>query len=165
MCRHKYLLALGFVLLIWPLTPLADGIIPGAIYTGVVEQVIDGDTVHCLIQMEPKALGMFARVGVRLAGIDTPELRGKCAREKTLAKQAKEILTSLLPAGTVVILSNIDRDKYSGRLVAIIHTTQGEDVADKLKGSGLAKPYAGRSSKPDWCSEPSVVPEGKKEIS
>lgn len=136
---------------------------PGAIYSAVVERVVDGDTVHCLIQMRPEVLGIFVRAGIRLAGIDTPESNGKCEQEKSLGKRATEALSSLLPVGAIVILTDVGRDKFRNRVTSIIYTTRGDNVAEQLRGLGLAKPYTGRGPKPDWCAN--VAPSGKKETS
>ena len=49
-------------------------------------EVIDGDTFRARVKIW---LGQTVTVKVRLKGIDTPEMRGKCAAEKKLAQQAK----------------------------------------------------------------------------
>ena len=55
----------------------------------------DGDTVTVdLVDLRDIDLdGTFAplwdNIGIRVAGVDTPEIRGKCPAEKVLAKEAK----------------------------------------------------------------------------
>jgi endonuclease YncB( thermonuclease family) len=84
---------------------------------------------------------------VRIRGIDTPELKGKCAFEREKAIAARERLRSLL-AGKVV-LSEVELDKYSGRVDAIV-TANGEDVAGILVADGLARQYTG-GARGSWC--------------
>jgi len=84
---------------------------------------------------------------VRLAGIDTPELKGKCVAEKVLALKAKARLAELL-VGTIVI-SEIKPDKFSGRVDAIV-TVNGQDVAGILVADGLARQYTS-GTRGSWC--------------
>ena len=41
----------------------------------------DGDTCYVIIKALPKKL---EKMSIRILGIDTPEIRGKCAEEKEL---------------------------------------------------------------------------------
>jgi len=151
MSRHIGIIP-ALALLFWPCSFAHPVESSNMIYTGVVERVIDGDTIHCLLQLQPETLRMFARIGVRLAGVDAPELKGKCEIEKALAKKALETLRSLLPSGSAIFLTNVDSDKYTGRLVASIQTGLGKDVAEQMSAAGLVRPYAGRGPRPDWCA-------------
>ena len=49
---------------------------------------------------------------VRIRDVDTPEIHGKCAAEREMAARARDRLAQMIPAGTVVELTNIKDDKY-----------------------------------------------------
>jgi len=111
-----------------------------------VQRVIDGDT---LVVVAPVWLGIAVTTSVRLRGIDTPEIRGHCRREKDLAAQAKRYLTQAATAQ--VRLTNIEGDKYFGRVDADVTTVPGGlNLSDAMIESGLARPYDGRK-RTDWC--------------
>ena len=109
--------------------------------------VYDGDTLTVDAHPWPQ---ITLRVSVRLHGIDTPEIRGKCPSEKEDAQRAKDRTQSLV--GTKVILSKIFLGKYAGRVVANVANSDGIDVAQALIVEGLARPYDG-GARPGWCDE------------
>ena len=119
--------------------------LPGPVSAEVV-RVIDGDTIEVRAQVW---LGQFVETRVRLADIDAPELRGACAGETALARRALAHLADLLAAGAVT-LRDIRYGTFAGRVVARVETTAG-DVAEILLADGVARPYAGRGPRPDWC--------------
>lgn len=80
-------------------------------------------------------------------GIDTPEIRGKCAEEKALALKAKAALQELLKGD--VELWDIHNGKYAGRVLAHV-TADGISVPDALINLGLARPYDG-GKRSGWC--------------
>lgn len=97
----------------------------------------DGDTIRCD--------GEY----IRLANIDTPELRGaKCPAERRLAKVAKRRLDDLLHSGEVTIARN-GRDRYR-RTLAVI-SVNGIDVGETLIAEDLARPWEGRRR--TWCEK------------
>jgi len=116
-----------------------------------VLRVIDGDTFHARVQIW---LGQTVDVKVRLKGVDTPEMNGKCAAEKKLARQAKAFAENWLKQNRAQ-LTNVHYGTYAGRVLA---TTQvenpqkkgGETLSAALLSENLAKPYKGRKAK--WCS-------------
>jgi micrococcal nuclease len=116
-------------------------------YTGMVTNVIDGDTLEVRVMVW---LGQEVVTHVRIAGIDTPEKRGKCQREKDMAEQARAMAEQLL-ADEPVTLYDIQHDKYGGRVRARVVTRSGEDLGQMLIKSGLARPYKGEARQP-WCS-------------
>lgn len=89
-------------------------------------------------------------IAVRLLGIDTPEIKGQCEREKQLARQARDLARSILSNAKEVHLVQASRgDKYFrllGRLVA-----DGRDVGDGLVAANLAVPYDGNTKTAKWC--------------
>ena len=111
-----------------------------------VLRVIDGDTLEIRAKIW---LGQSIITKVRLNGIDTPELRGKCKTEKHMAKQAKQRMSDWV-AGKVVFLNNVEFGKFAGRVVANVSTVESGDLATKLLRDGLARPYKGKKRR-SWC--------------
>lgn len=108
--------------------------------------IIDGDTIKVTL---PGIHPLFGeRLSVRIRGIDTPEIRGKCEVEKTKAKKARDYLRKLLK-GAVIQLIDVERGKYF-RIVATVKAN-GLDVAAALIQRGLGRPYDG-GKRLTWCS-------------
>lgn len=117
------------------------------IYSARVVHVVDGDTVRVEIAIwQDQAIS----TSIRLRGIDTPEIRGKCARERELALKAKAALAEILPAGSLITISRIRPDKYGGRYDADVQTSTGRDPAAELIAADLARPYQG-AARAGWC--------------
>ena len=101
---------------------------------GVVEWVIDGDTVDIDIG------GREERV--RLIGIDTPELHAETGEPECMAAEAREFSASQLPAGTEVRLERdvVGRDDY-GRLLAYVYRRDDDVMINELIiAGGYARP-------------------------
>ncbi len=111
-----------------------------------VISVIDGDTVVVWADIW---LGQKIRTRVRIAGIDAPELRAKCAHEHALAEAARDKLVALINGGPVT-LTEVRYGKYAGRVVARVAEAGGGDVAAALIVAGLARAYDGGGRR-DWC--------------
>ncbi|MDH4943529.1 thermonuclease family protein [Sulfurimonas sp. C5] len=111
-----------------------------------VTSIYDGDTFRANIKDYPKVVGY--RMSIRINGIDTPEMKGKCSQEKDLARKAKQVTVSMLRSAKVIELRNIKRGKYF-RLLADVYA---DDVliADELIKKGYAIRYNG-GTKIDWC--------------
>ncbi len=118
----------------------------GDVVVDRVGTVIDGDSFKVDIDEWPAILGKG--VTVRINGIDTPELRGKCPYEKQLAREAKQFSVSVLRAGSRVELRNIRRGKYF-RVIADVFV-DGVDLGRVLLKKKLAKSFQGRRSR--WCN-------------
>jgi micrococcal nuclease len=121
--------------------------LPGP-YTARVERVIDGDSIEANVTIW---LGQQVLTTVRLAGVDTAELRAACPAAREQAQAAKAFLAERLEGGTVT-LTSIETDKYGGRVVAHVTDAAGTDMAAALLAEGLARPYEDR--RPDWCGLP-----------
>jgi len=117
-------------------------------YNAEVTRIIDGDTIVVRARIFPHN---EMHLSVRIAGIDTPELRGKCEGEKVLAKEAKAWVEDILPAGSWVVLENVKDDKYSGRVVADVYLEPGKSLGQMLHDSGKGVPYDGSGPREDWC--------------
>ena len=117
-------------------------IIPGPVPADIV-RVIDGDTVLMDVYSWPDEA---KRTYVRVDGIDTPEMRGKCEAEKIKARQAKAYVEAL--SGPVTLF-NVRLGKYAKRVLATVRIG-GVDVGDALVGEGLAVRYDG-GARQSWC--------------
>ncbi len=107
----------------------------------------DGDTCRFDI---PNVHPFFGEnIPVRLAGIDTPELQGKCDLEKQLAVKARDLVQATLEQAHSITLKNVERGKYF-RLGATVEA-DGQDVSDLLIQEGLAVVYEGGTKGKEWC--------------
>lgn len=113
-------------------------------FLALLISITDGDTFKARV---PVWDGVEIVTAVRLAGIDTPELKGKCVAEKALALKAKARLAELL-TGSITI-SEVKPDKFAGRVDAIV-TANGQEVAGVLVAEGLARQYTG-GARGSWC--------------
>lgn len=111
-----------------------------------ITSIYDGDTFRANIKDYPKIVGH--RMSIRILGIDTPELKAKCKREKDLAINAKRLTASMLGDGKRIELRNIKRGKYF-RILANVYV-DGISIGDELIRNNLALEYDG-GTKIDWC--------------
>jgi len=125
----------------------AEPPLPGP-YSARVERVIDGDSLRARVTIW---LGQEVTTTIRLAGIDTAELRSRCPRAHERAAAARAFLAARVEGATVT-LTSVETDKYGGRVVAHVRDAAGADLASELISQGLALPYEGR--RPDWCVLP-----------
>ena len=97
---------------------------------GTVAQVVDGDTFRL-------------RTGerVRILGIDTPEVHPEA---ECWGPEATEAAARLIGSGETVTLypdpSQDSVDRY-GRLLRVVETSEGTDVAEELVRVGAARVY------------------------
>jgi micrococcal nuclease len=129
-----------------PLVLIGSGeTLPGPIPAEVL-RVVDGDT----LEVEARIwLGQGVQVAVRLRGIDTPELRGRCEAERDAAAKAKTRLAQLVGDGEVK-LADVGYDKFGGRVLARVSDAKGRDLAQALIAEGLARVYDGKARRA-WC--------------
>lgn len=112
----------------------------------VVTRVIDGDTLEVEAELW---FGVVQRTAVRVRGIDTPEIKGRCAAERERAEAATDRVKTLVE-GTRVTLGWITPDKYAGRVDAKVTLADGRDLAAILIADGHARPYQG-GRRQGWC--------------
>jgi len=111
-----------------------------------VTTIYDGDTFTAQMDSWPPIIGQS--ISVRIYGIDTPELRGKCKREIDLARKAKQFTVEMIRSAKKIELRSMRRDKYF-RILAIA-VADGKVIGDELIKAGLAVPYYG-AKKISWC--------------
>lgn len=107
----------------------------------------DGDTIRVDIPGLHPLIG--ENIPIRVRGIDTPEIRGKCLKEKSMAKRAKERVRELLVKHKNIVLEGMERGKYF-RIVATV-IADGIDIGGLLVSEGLAIPYNGGRKTANWC--------------
>ena len=110
-----------------------------------VIRVYDGDTFYGLVKSWPRIIG--DTIGIRVYGIDTPEMRGSSDSIKILAIQAKKFAEEFLMSGGRVRLKDMRRGKYF-RIVAEVWVGR-KSLAEELIKAGLARPYDG-GTKQTW---------------
>ena len=115
----------------------------GAIYV----RNYDGDTITFNLPKLHPIIGK--KIAVRVNGIDTPEIRGKCDKEKYDAEQAKSMVEDFLKDAERIDLKNMERGKYF-RIVADVYA-DGENLAEALVDSGMAIRYDGGKKNARWC--------------
>jgi endonuclease YncB( thermonuclease family) len=115
-------------------------------YSGDVLYVIDGDTFALRVHLWP---GHDVTTRVRLRGIDAPELKARCERERVKAEAARAALRLML-ADRHVSIWNVGPDKYDGRVVAEAGTRRTPDISGALIAKGVARPYDG-GHREGWC--------------
>lgn len=142
-----------FVFLVLAIALLWTAPVHGQVYFdfdhAVYHTCYDGDT--CMMSL-PGIHPLFGdHIPVRLAGVDTPEMKGHCERESQLARQARDLVRSVLSQAGTIHLRKASRDKYfriDARVMA-----DGQDLSQILITHGLAVPYDGGTKTKDWCVE------------
>ena len=158
-------------------TPTAEGVYRCAVADA--SHVYDGDTISRVqILIKPldlqtvnqigeifpnivlEADGIYVQNGIRIAGIDTPEMRpsksGRTQRsrenEKKAARNARDAVIRLLEVNAFVFtITNVDMDKY-GRVLAVVYAGD-VNVGEYLIANRLALRYdGGTKAQPDWES-------------
>ena len=112
-------------------------------YRAEVLSVYDGDTMTLMIDMGMKH---FARVKIRMIGIDTPEIRTSDADEKVRGYEARDYLRSRVE-GKKVIVHTKEKGKF-GRWLGVVWVDEdqdelGESLNDEMIRMGHAKAYFG----------------------
>ncbi|MFQ5407506.1 MAG: thermonuclease family protein [Anaerolineales bacterium] len=112
-------------------------------YLATVSRVVDGDTVYVDVD-----LGFYLRqhMKLRLAGINTPEIRGA---ERAEGLNAKAFVAAAIPIGSRVVIKTSKLGKY-GRYIADIYylpdsadpheiLMNGRHLNQELLDAGLAE--------------------------
>ena len=138
----------SFLILIFLLLPshsLAKsfGDYEGAIYI----RNYDGDTITFNLPELHPIIG--EKINIRVNGIDTPEIRGKCEKEKYDAKQAQQMVADILKDAEQIVLKNMERGKYFRIAADVI--VDGESLGDILVEAGMAIRYDGGKKTNKWC--------------
>jgi len=97
--------------------------------------VVDGDTIDVIVD-----LGFYIekKIRLRVAGIDTPEIRASTEAERKHAREARAFVERLLLDKPCTVRTKKDVGIY-GRYWAEVILSDNENLADKLQEAGLAK--------------------------
>ena len=118
----------------------------GTVTVSIVISVYDGDTFRVDIDSLPPIVGK--NIPIRLNGVDTPEIRGKCQYEKDLALKARDFVRDKLANAKEIKLTKLQRGKYF-RVVAYV-MVDGVSLEQELLENELAYKYTG-GKKSSWC--------------
>ena len=118
----------------------------GTVTVSKVINVYDGDTFRVNIDSLPPIVGK--NIPIRVNGVDTPEIRGKCQYEKNLALEARDFVRAKLSNAKEIKLTNLQRGKYF-RVVANV-LVDGVSLEQELLDNKLAYEYSG-GKKLSWC--------------
>ena len=108
-----------------------------------VDRVVDGDTVDLIIDL---GFSIFTNQRIRIADINTPELRGGTDETKNKARIAKARVEELLSTGDIYIKTKKDKTGKYGRYLGYIYVSKDNtdiNVGEVLLNEGLAVPYLG----------------------
>lgn len=118
----------------------------GTVTVSKVISVYDGDTFRVNIDSLPPIVGK--NIAIRVNGVDTPEIRGKCQYESNLALKARDFVRNKLADAKEIKLTNLQRGKYF-RVVANV-VVDGVSLEKELLDNELAYKYSG-GKKLSWC--------------
>ncbi|SHO56152.1 thermonuclease family protein [Vibrio quintilis] len=119
----------------------------GSALVNKITSIYDADTFKANIKGWPDIIGQ--KVSIRVNGVDAPEIRGKCQKEKNAARIAKLFTIKALRTAKTVELRNMRRGKYF-RILADVYV-DNRNLSDLLINSGLARPYDG-GKRGGWCT-------------
>ena len=143
MNQKIFILLLPLALLSSPAHAESYGDYQGAVYV----RNYDGDTITFNLPGLHPIIG--EKISIRVNGIDTPEIKGKCEKEKYDAQQAKEMVADILKDADQIVLRNMERGKYFRIAADVI--VDGENLADILIEAGMAVKYNGGKKTHKWC--------------
>lgn len=118
-----------------------------------VLSVYDGDTFTIESQSLGGIMAELPNLRVRIRDLDTPEkgAQAKCKAERDHAlivtREAKRLIAG---SDNVVIIENLDWDKYGGRINADVYLSDGRSLAEVLIKFGHARYYDGKK-RGSWC--------------
>lgn len=112
----------------------------GIRYAARIDRWVDGDTVSVTLRIRARPdVVLEDAETIRLAHVDTPEIRGAT---RGAGMKAKAFVSDLAPVGESVTVTIVGEDKY-GRALASVVEAGGVDLSDALLSSRNAKPYEG----------------------
>ena len=116
-----------------------------------VSRVYDGDTFFIKVDTRPN----FAEeIGVRIIGVDTPEMCGVTAKERRWAIEARDYLERRINKSRKMdFLSKSKKFRFShGRILAVVKI-DGRDIAQDIIDEGLGRKNHGEK-RDGWTSRP-----------
>lgn len=114
-------------------------------YPGVLERVIDGDTVHVTVD---HGFGISSRQTVRVARINAPEIStdaGKLAQGFAAAWLSRPSSEGEWP---LTVLAYSAKDRYGRRLADFVRIVDGKLYSSEILAAKLAVHWDGKGVKP-----------------
>ena len=139
----RFLWSLIFLLISFPAHAKSFGDYQGVVYV----RNYDGDTITFNLPGLHPIIG--EKISIRVNGIDTPEIKGKCEKEKYDAQQAQQMVADILKDAEQITLKNMERGKYFRIAADVI--VDGENLADVLIEAGMPVKYDGGKKTHKWC--------------
>jgi len=118
----------------------------GNVFVSEVRSIYDADTFRVSIDGWQDIIG--ESMPIRVNGIDAAEMRGKCQKEKDMARAAKKATVAMLRGAKRIELRNMKRGKYF-RIIADVYV-DGKNLGEALVARGLAREYYGGKRR-GWC--------------
>lgn len=114
-----------------------------------IKSIYDGDTITLKCMRDFKCHKNSLKV--RIMGVDTPEIKGKCRNEIILARKAKQFTVAFVRTSGDIILTYDEYNKYDryGRLLAYL-SVDGRDLSKSLIENNLGRRYDGGKRR-GWC--------------
>lgn len=155
-CFCSLILVLGFALALAQAQDKTCEHTPKSFHCVKYIRNYDADTITVSIPGAHPLIG--EKIGVRVRGIDSPEIKGGLPCEKDQARTAKRLVENILKNGKRIDLENVDRDKYFRILADVV--VDSKSLKDILLKNQLAYVYdGGTKEKRDWCKR---LPASKK---
>lgn len=110
-------------------------------------KAIDARTIIVDLPEYPALIG--ENIKVRINGITTPNLKGKCKKETKLAIRAKKFMEEVLKDAEVIDIENINRGIYF-QLVADV-LVNDENFIIRLVEKGYAVKTSKKKKAHNWC--------------
>lgn len=108
---------------------------------------IDTRTIIVDLPEYPALIG--ERIKVRINGIQTPDLKGKCEKETKLAQKAKKFTEEFLKEAEIIDLTNMTRGRYFQILADVL--VNDEEFVPHLLKNGYAVKNAKIKKPHNWC--------------
>ncbi|MGE0085061.1 MAG: thermonuclease family protein [Desulfococcaceae bacterium] len=109
-----------------------------------LDKIYDGDTFFAHVKGHRPIDGK--PVGIRIRGVDTPEMKDKRPVVKKKAEQAKALVAAEFGAARKIHLYNVSMDDKYGRMLATVFCDR-KDLAKTMIRKKLAKSYDGGKKK------------------
>jgi len=109
------------------------------------------DTKTIIVDLPEYPALIGERIAVRINGISTPSLKGKCKKETQLAVKAKKFMTEAFQDAELIDLENIKRGIYF-QLVADV-LINDENFVIRLVEKGFAVKTSKKRKAQNWCKK------------
>lgn len=117
-------------------------------YPAEVVRVVDGDTVDVRLHVYPNP-PIYIDERVRLAGINTAEVKTKRECEFADAEQARHFVEQWIDKHVGLVYFRWTSRRTYGRAVGHL-VAEGGTLSDALLAAGLAVEYDGRTKRKTW---------------